>query len=267
MSPSALPTAITSWPAALMGLHMCVITNPGKILHKLPHGVSIAEQGPNLPREQHDIEVHVALWRNNIIDKLYTGASNGVLKKWNILRTPENVLVENTVSFDHDTMSGAFSPDFINLLVGNSCGKISILSCAPFSGVFCQPTSEDAGPSASRVVRPSASEDVGPSSFTRSSASSRPSLTPSVFVPYGNSDRTHQYIDFESLDNDGAWLTPQSSDAPVVIDLTADTPEDGKGKDKDKEENEDHVESLYEWLEDDHWWPRKCDVNPNITDD
>ncbi|KLJ08611.1 hypothetical protein EMPG_15954 [Blastomyces silverae] len=107
--------------------------NPSQILHKLAHGTPIAEQDPNVSREKHDIGVRVALWKDNCIDRFYTGGSDGVLKKWNILRAPEDVLVENTAYFDQGIMSGAFSPDFTNLLVGDSCGSIHVLSSAPFS--------------------------------------------------------------------------------------------------------------------------------------
>ncbi|OJD20637.1 hypothetical protein ACJ73_08027 [Blastomyces percursus] len=107
--------------------------NPSQILHRLAHGAPIAELDPNVSREKHDIGVRVALWKDNHIDQFYTGGSDGVLKKWNILRAPEDVLVENTAYLDQGIMSGAFSPDFTNLLVGDSCGSIRILSSAPFS--------------------------------------------------------------------------------------------------------------------------------------
>ncbi|KAK2811319.1 hypothetical protein FQN50_002195 [Emmonsiellopsis sp. PD_5] len=104
--------------------------NPSKILHKLTHGPPIAEQDPDLPREQSDTGVCLALWRHN---KFYTGGSDGVLKKWDILRAPEDVLLENTASFEYGIISGAFSPDYSNLLVGDSSGGIHVLSSAPFS--------------------------------------------------------------------------------------------------------------------------------------
>ncbi|KAK2791479.1 hypothetical protein FQN53_002588 [Emmonsiellopsis sp. PD_33] len=104
--------------------------NPSKILHKLTHGPPIAEQDPDLPREQSDTGVCLALWRSN---KFYTGGSDGVLKKWDILRAPEDVLLENTASFEYGIISGAFSPDYSNLLVGDSSGGIHVLSSAPFS--------------------------------------------------------------------------------------------------------------------------------------
>ncbi|EEH43419.2 uncharacterized protein PADG_08344 [Paracoccidioides brasiliensis Pb18] len=107
--------------------------NPGQVLHRLCHGTPILEQNTTVSREQHDTGVRMALWRNNWIDQFYTGGSDGVLKKWNILRAPEDVLVENTASFDQGIMSGAFSPDFTNLLVGDSCGSIHVISSAPFS--------------------------------------------------------------------------------------------------------------------------------------
>ncbi|OAX81409.1 hypothetical protein ACJ72_04254 [Emergomyces africanus] len=107
--------------------------NPRQILHRLSHGPPISEQDSNVSREQHDTGVRLALWKNNWIDQLYTGGSDGVLKKWNILRAPEDVLVENTAYFDQAIMSGAFSPDFTNLLIGDSCGSIHVISSSPFS--------------------------------------------------------------------------------------------------------------------------------------
>ncbi|KAG5288060.1 WD domain-containing protein [Histoplasma ohiense] len=107
--------------------------SPGRILHRLAHGAPISELDSNVSREQHDTGVRLALWKNNWVDQFYTGGSDGVLKKWNILRAPEDVLVENTAYFDQGIMSGAFSPDFTNLLIGDSCGSIHVLSSAPFS--------------------------------------------------------------------------------------------------------------------------------------
>ncbi|PGH29362.1 hypothetical protein GX50_07886 [[Emmonsia] crescens] len=107
--------------------------NPGQILHRLSHGAPISEQDTNVSREQNDTGVRLALWKNNWIDQFYTGGSDGVLKKWNILRAPEDVLVENTACFDQGIMSGVFSPDFTNLLIGDSCGSIHVVSSAPFS--------------------------------------------------------------------------------------------------------------------------------------
>ncbi|PGH16561.1 hypothetical protein AJ79_01667 [Helicocarpus griseus UAMH5409] len=346
--------------------------NPGKILHKLPHGAPIAEQDPNLSREQHDTGVRVALWKNNMIDQFYTGGSDGVLKKWNILRAPENVLVGDTACFDHGIMSGAFSPDSTNLLVGDSCGKISILSSAPFSGdhnetelAYEASAQKEEQPILSDTSNASADdlEDIrrlfssgklsrhsiygvgqGPRYDGPYAAWARPnvprealsrtpllpeikneqldgppldlrqlteekkrqlsrqiqlssirnqqhgknkrkagdmfsassSFSPPVYVPYKVSDHTHTYINLESSDDDDdddvaqPEPRPGNSDGPAFIDLTNEPSEEGDVRDRYETlswDDEVEVESLCELLEDDHWWPRNSDVDPNISDD
>lgn len=106
--------------------------NAANILHKLPHGSSLSELDPSLTREQADVGVRLALWRKPT-NQFFTGSSDGVLKEWNIFRSPEDVLVRNVESFGQEIMSGAFSPDYMSLLVGDSCGALHVLSSAPFS--------------------------------------------------------------------------------------------------------------------------------------
>ncbi|THC89679.1 hypothetical protein EYZ11_010876 [Aspergillus tanneri] len=99
---------------------------------KLPHGDPLNQTDERLTREQADVGVTVALW-GNAIDQFYTGASDGILKRWNILRSSEDALVEDTHSFKEEIARAAFSDDKSNLLVGDAAGGIHVLSPGPFS--------------------------------------------------------------------------------------------------------------------------------------
>ncbi|CRG86717.1 hypothetical protein PISL3812_03728 [Talaromyces islandicus] len=101
--------------------------NPGEILHRLCHGNALNQLDEQLTREQADVGVRVALWDNSI-DNFITGSSDGVLKSWNILRAPEDVLVRDIAAVGNGIMSGAFSSDKSNLLVGDDSGGIHVFS-------------------------------------------------------------------------------------------------------------------------------------------
>ncbi|KAI9699332.1 MAG: hypothetical protein M1836_002942 [Candelina mexicana] len=104
---------------------------PDKVLHKLEH-VPITPLKPGLTREQSDMGVRMALWgkSGNIF---YSGSSDGVLKAWNINYSPEDVHLHDVVQLQAGIMCGAFSPDYSNLLIGDSRGAVHILSAAPIS--------------------------------------------------------------------------------------------------------------------------------------
>ncbi|RAH71425.1 WD repeat protein [Aspergillus aculeatinus CBS 121060] len=106
--------------------------NPAEILHKLQHGEVLNPIDQNQSREQVDVGVRTALWGNTVCE-FYSGATDGVVKKWNILRAPEDVLEKDLASLDEEIMSLSFSPDKTNLLVGDAAGGIHMLSSGPFS--------------------------------------------------------------------------------------------------------------------------------------
>ncbi|KAL1958347.1 hypothetical protein VTO42DRAFT_4664 [Malbranchea cinnamomea] len=106
--------------------------NPNKILHKLKHGPPISELDPELTREQADVGVRLCLWGDETA-QLFTGASDGVIKEWNILLAPEDALVSDVASFGQEITCGAFSPDKNNMMVGDACGEIRVLSNAPWT--------------------------------------------------------------------------------------------------------------------------------------
>ncbi|KAI2823258.1 hypothetical protein CBS115989_1636 [Aspergillus niger] len=105
---------------------------PDRILHKLQHGEPLNQIDETISREQADVGVRLSLWGDRI-DEFYTGSSDGVLKRWDILRAPEDVLVQDTARFDEEIMCGAFSNDKSNLLVGDAAGGVHLLSPGPFT--------------------------------------------------------------------------------------------------------------------------------------
>lgn len=106
--------------------------NPGRILHKLSHGLSLAPLNPKYSRELTDFGVRVALW-GGTVDQFYTGGSDGRLKRWDIRRSPKDALVAEVASFDNGLVSGAFSEDQSQLLLGDYGGGVHVLSSAPCS--------------------------------------------------------------------------------------------------------------------------------------
>lgn len=102
-----------------------------EVILSLPHGEPLNQTDETLTREQADVGVRVALWGNGI-DQFYTGASDGVLKRWNILKSSEDALVEDTARLEEEIMSANFSDDNSSLLVGDAAGGIHVLSSGPF---------------------------------------------------------------------------------------------------------------------------------------
>ncbi|OGM43555.1 WD repeat protein [Aspergillus bombycis] len=101
--------------------------NPDTVLHKLQHGEPLNQIDETLPREQADVGVRLALWGNSVT-QFYTGASDGILKTWDVLRSPDDAFVQNVASFGEEIMSGVFSPDRSNLLIGDAAGGLHLLS-------------------------------------------------------------------------------------------------------------------------------------------
>lgn len=104
---------------------------PDQILHKLEHEPPSNQMDERMSREQADVGVRLAMWGDGM-DQFYSGASDGVLKRWDILRSPDNVLVDDIVRFKEGIMCGAFSEDKANVLVGDETGGVHLLSSSPF---------------------------------------------------------------------------------------------------------------------------------------
>ena len=122
------------------------------ILHRLEHGDPIADWDqkyaqPPMSREQGDGGVNMTLWgagRHN----LYTGATDGMVKCWNINRAPEDAFIRNVAQLPAGVSCGSFSPDFVTLLVGDSTGGVYLLSSESGGGYQCDDYSDaaDVGP-------------------------------------------------------------------------------------------------------------------------
>ncbi|KAL4903536.1 hypothetical protein BDW74DRAFT_156585 [Aspergillus multicolor] len=127
--------------------------NPDEILHRLRHGDPLNQLDEEIGRELADTGVNMQVW-GTALDQFYTGASDGMVKKWNILRAPEDVLVEDVACLKEGIMSGAISPDQTNLLIGDVSGGVHLLSNSPFmsdqSATFafreCPSTTEESDP-------------------------------------------------------------------------------------------------------------------------
>lgn len=104
---------------------------PEDILLRLGHDGPSEQIDESLPRERVDVGVRMALWGDGP-DQFYSGASDAVLKRWDILRSQEDVHVDDVARFPGAVMCGAFSSDKTNLLIGDSAGGLHVLSSSPF---------------------------------------------------------------------------------------------------------------------------------------
>jgi WD40 repeat protein len=102
------------------------IRNPNFLLHKLEHGNPIMELDPTVPRELSDTGVRFCAW-NYDRSQLHTGASDGVVKVWDIFRSPKDAFVKDSGRFNSGVYSGAFNIDFSSLLIGEINGSLNVL--------------------------------------------------------------------------------------------------------------------------------------------
>ena len=119
------------------------IRKPDYVLHKLQHGEPITDwdnRYGGLDREQGDAGVTMTLWGSRM-GHLFTGATDGIVKCWDIYHAPEDALVRDVAQLPAGVSCGSFSPDSVSLLVGDSTGGIHLLSSDP--GYPCPSQSED----------------------------------------------------------------------------------------------------------------------------
>ncbi|MCJ1249976.1 hypothetical protein MMC30_007202 [Trapelia coarctata] len=103
---------------------------PETIMQKLRHGLPIDTLDHTLSREEQDTGVRFTAWGRDGLN-LYTGSSDGTIKAWNIFASPEDASVRDVAQFDAGVMTGSFSPDQTDLIVGLSKGSVHVLSSAP----------------------------------------------------------------------------------------------------------------------------------------
>ncbi|KAF2397161.1 WD40 repeat-like protein [Trichodelitschia bisporula] len=102
------------------------IRRPDYLLHKFSHGEPLVEPDPNFAREVLDTGVCFCAWGDSR-SRLHTASSDGILKAWDIFRSPQDAHITNIASFNSGIMSGAFSSDFSSLLIGEVNGSVSVL--------------------------------------------------------------------------------------------------------------------------------------------
>lgn len=93
-------------------------------IHILKHGHPLDEYYHD--REREDTGAKFTAWGTSL-DRLYTGASDGVVKVWNVrnLRKPH---VRDLLEAPGPISCGAFSPDHSKLAVGDATGRVFIFS-------------------------------------------------------------------------------------------------------------------------------------------
>lgn len=96
-------------------------------LHELCHGTSLNVLDHDRDVEAADTGIRFLSW-GSTNSRLYSGSSDGTVKVWDPHRSSENAHIEDVATFSSAVMSGAFSPDFRDLLVGEEHGRVNLLS-------------------------------------------------------------------------------------------------------------------------------------------
>lgn len=95
-------------------------------LHTLSHSRTKNVLDHNLNREVADSGVRFLSW-SATGNRLYSGSSDGTVKIWNPYRTSQDALVKDVATFNSAIISGAFSPDHRDLLIGEEQGQLNLL--------------------------------------------------------------------------------------------------------------------------------------------
>lgn len=96
-------------------------------LHVLSHGGSLNVLDHDRDRELADTGIRFLAW-GATSSRLYSGSSDGVVKVWNPYHSSSDAHIKDVVTFTSAVMSGAFSPDYRELLIGEDQGRINLLS-------------------------------------------------------------------------------------------------------------------------------------------
>nr|POE84620.1 rik1-associated factor 1 [Quercus suber] len=95
-----------------------VLSHEQECLNVLPH---------DQDRESVDTGVRFLSW-GATSSRLYSGSSDGLVRAWNPYRAPGEALVDTVATFGSAIMSGCFSPDHGDLLIGEEKGRLNLLS-------------------------------------------------------------------------------------------------------------------------------------------
>ncbi|KAI9711218.1 MAG: hypothetical protein M1820_002205 [Bogoriella megaspora] len=106
-----------------------------KLLTVLRHGKSLMPLDDSQPAELVDTGVRFSSW-GPFRTRYYTGSSDGVIKAWNPYVAPEDMHVRDIVTLNSGIMSGAFNPDYSDLLIGEVNGSVNLLSVGNYDRVL-----------------------------------------------------------------------------------------------------------------------------------
>jgi len=95
-------------------------------LHIFAHGPTKNVLDHDRDMEMADTGVRFLSW-SATSNRLYSGSSDGTVKVWNPYCTTKDALVRNVATFNSAVMSGAFSPDYRELLIGEDQGQVNLL--------------------------------------------------------------------------------------------------------------------------------------------
>ena len=77
-------------------------------------------------REDEDVGVKFVAW-GKTPDRLYTGSSDGIVRVWNV-RADRQPHLRDILEVPGAISFGTFNPDFSRLLIGDSTGRVSLIS-------------------------------------------------------------------------------------------------------------------------------------------
>ncbi|KAK8200637.1 hypothetical protein M8818_005952 [Zalaria obscura] len=95
-------------------------------LRTFAHGPSVSVLAHGKPTWRTDTGIRFISWGASH-DRLYSGSSDGVVKCWNPFKAGDDALVRDVATFQDAVMSGAFSPDYEKLLIGQDGGRLNLL--------------------------------------------------------------------------------------------------------------------------------------------
>ncbi|KAF2718564.1 WD40 repeat-like protein [Polychaeton citri CBS 116435] len=96
-------------------------------LHIFAHGATLSVLDHERNIEEADTGVRFLSW-GTTSSRLYSGSSDGVVKIWDPYRATAESHVKDAAMFTSAIMSGAFSPDSSQLLIGEDQGRINLLA-------------------------------------------------------------------------------------------------------------------------------------------
>ncbi|KAG9761948.1 WD40 repeat-like protein, partial [Aureobasidium melanogenum] len=119
-------------------------------LNTLKHGESLAVMPHEKKRWEVDTGIRFLSWGSER-DRLYSGSSDGLVACWDPYRSDSDKPVREVVRLNSAVMSGAFSPDFSHLLVGEDAARLNLLSVGNDGATFDRRTTAKFGVEEARL--------------------------------------------------------------------------------------------------------------------